>query len=71
MSKVIDTTWFSPGSTPGMIGLSAIEKDSGEVVFRIGIGNGYNIADDEKLILQWGAKFDPTNVINFIERNKK
>lgn len=55
-SKVLESTWFNPMGG-AYIGIVMVETEYDGIVFYIGQGAGVNKANDEKLIVERGARF--------------
>ena len=62
MSKILNLWWFSPmaGEQIGIVKLQ--DEITGEIKFRIGLGQGKNEKKDAEYIKDWGANFFPENV---------
>lgn len=75
MPKIKDSTWFTEmGNRSGCIGIVTTEDQiTGETKFYIGTGDGSTAPGsqerDEIKIAEYGAKFDPQHIDNFINRN--
>lgn len=67
--KILEVTWFSHMLTT--IGIVSIKNEIGQVKFYIGKVEGFDEEADTKFISEYGAKIDPENLIDFINRNKK
>lgn len=53
---VMESMWFSPMGG-ALIGIVMVETEYDGVQFFIGLGAGHNQANDEKRIMQTGARF--------------
>ena len=55
--KVLDSIWFTPGGSMGIIGIVKVQNEMGLVKYYIGTAIGESEEADAKYISEYGAKF--------------